>query len=64
MDMVLISTFVVSGLVLIINIWFRQLERSGREELLAKLDPIMLWLYPLLYVVGGVVVYLIFFPPI
>jgi len=63
-DVFLISTFVVSGVVIIVNVWFRRLERAGRDEVAEKWDHILVWLYPLLYLIGGFVVYLIFFPPL
>ena len=61
MDFILISTFVVSALVIIINVWFRRLEQDGKGELASKIDKIAIWLYPVLYIVGGISVYLWFY---
>jgi hypothetical protein len=61
MDFILISTFVVSALVIIINVWFRRLEQDGKGELASKIDKIAIWLYPVLYIVGGILVYLWFY---
>ena len=61
MDLILISTFIVSALVIIVNVWFRRLEQSGRGELANRIDQIAIWLYPVLYIIGGVSVYLWFY---
>ena len=61
MDFILISTFVITGFVVILNVIFRRLEANGKGELLARWDRILVWVYPLLYLLGGLVVYFIFF---
>ncbi len=61
MDFILISTFVVSALVIVVNVWFRRLEQDGQGEFAARIDNIAIWLYPILYIVGGVSVYLWFY---
>jgi hypothetical protein len=63
LDFVLISTFIISAVVIIINVWFRRLEANGEAERAARWDAILIWVYPLLYLVGGFVVYLWFFQP-
>lgn len=52
LDTLLISTFVVTALVVIFNVLLKRLELTGRQALAARLDTPMIWLYPLLYIVG------------
>ncbi len=50
MDVVLISTFVVTGLVVIFNVALKRLEVAGRIELAHRIDRYTIWIYPLVYV--------------
>lgn len=52
LDRVLVSTFVVTGLVLLFNVYLKRVEMANRNALILKLDGYMLWLYPLAYVVA------------
>jgi hypothetical protein len=55
MDSILIMTFVVSALTIIFNVYLRRMETGKQGELtklLLVLDNLMVWLYPLLYIVG------------
>ena len=61
MDFILISTFVITGFVVILNVIFRRMEANGKGDLLARWDRILVWAYPLLYLFGGLIVYFIFF---
>lgn len=63
MDFVLISTFIITGVVVILNVIFRRMEANGKGETLEKLDRVLIWLYPLLYLGGGLIVYLNVFRP-
>ena len=63
LDVVLISTFVISTLVIIINVWFRRMEAEGRGATVEAMDKVLIWFYPLLYLVGGLIVYLWYFRP-
>ncbi len=56
MDIVLITTFVVTGLVLVLNVFLRRLEVAGKGELAHRLDTYVLWFYPLIYIIfiGGI----------
>lgn len=61
MDMVLISSFLITALVVVFNVVLKRLEIAGRHELAARLDTPMIWLYPLLYVVIIAINYYHFF---
>jgi Neurotransmitter-gated ion-channel ligand binding domain len=52
MDAILIGTFVVSILVVMFNVFLKRLELHGRPELAQRIDRPMIWLYPLLYILG------------
>ncbi len=61
MDAILIGTFVVTVLVVIFNVILKRLEVTGRVELAHRIDKPAIWIYPLLYAIGGLVAYLMFF---
>jgi len=61
MDVILISTFVITALVVIFNVVLKRLEVSGKGGLAARLDTPMIWLYPLLYVVAVILIVRYFF---
>jgi hypothetical protein len=62
LDEVLASTFVVTGLIVMANVFLRRLEMSGRTALAGTIDRYVLWCYPIIYVLGiGAVVVLLFF---
>jgi hypothetical protein len=61
MDAILISTFVISVLVVVYNVYLRRLEMDGRKALADNIDRYMDWLYPLFYVAMFGLVTLLFF---
>ncbi len=61
LDAIMAMIFIVNALVLIYNVYMRRLEMADREEEAERIDNIMDWLYPLLYVVALGIVYYLFF---
>jgi hypothetical protein len=61
MDAILIGTFIVTVFVVIFNVVLKRLEVTGRVELAHRIDKPAIWIYPLLYAIGGLVAYLMFF---
>ena len=49
LDTILISTFVVTGLVVIFNVILKRLEIAGRGDLAQSIDRYTIWIYPLAY---------------
>ena len=60
MDTFMLATFAITGLVVLANVWLKRLQNHGRDEFISQLDDIGVWLYPLVYVGGGVLMYLLF----
>ena len=52
LDTVLLVTFVVTALVVTLNVILKRLEITGREELAGRIDRYTIWVYPLSYVIG------------
>ncbi len=46
MDAIVFSTFVFSGLVILVNVVFRRMEVNGHEDLARVIDKFTLWIYP------------------
>jgi hypothetical protein len=63
LDAMLASVFVVTALVIAFNVYLRRLELNGKEERARKIDSYTLWIYPALYIIGGVVLYVYFLLP-
>jgi hypothetical protein len=52
---------VASALGVIYNVWLRRLEMNDRSELADRIDSVLDWLYPLLFIAAGVAIYLFLF---
>ncbi len=61
MDAIMAMIFIVNALVLIYNVYMRRLEMAGEVSRADKIDNVMDWLYPVLYIVAIGIVYIIFF---
>jgi hypothetical protein len=55
MDALLIGAFVVSVIVVIYNVSLKRLEADGRSELAHRIDKPMIWLYPILFLLGAAI---------
>lgn len=55
MDAIMLTTFVFSGLVVVVNVVFKRLEVIGRESLARRIDNWTLWIYPI--TLAGLVLY-------
>ena len=60
MDAVLIGSFVVTVITVLFNVYLRRLEVKDRGELALRIDRIAIWIYPLLYLVGGLLAVVFF----
>ena len=49
LDLVLVTTFVITGLVVIFNVWLKRLELSQKESIAHVIDKYSIWLYPIMY---------------
>ena len=57
LDALIVSTFIVTGLVVVFNVGLKRLEGTERGSLAHRIDAYSIWLYPLLYVASFVLVW-------
>jgi len=60
MDALLIGAFVVSVIVVVYNVILKRLEADDRAELAHRIDKPMIWLYPILFMLGAFIAVAIF----
>jgi hypothetical protein len=60
MDALLIGAFVVSVIVVVYNVTLKRLEADGRSDLAHRIDKPMIWLYPILFMLGALIAVAIF----
>jgi len=63
LDAMLAGVFVITALVIAFNVFLRRLELTGREDLAKKIDSYTLWVYPVAYLIGGVILTIFFLLP-
>ncbi len=56
LDSILVSTFVVTALVIVFNVYLKRMEAEGRESFAGRIDKYMIWIYPLAYFAAFVIV--------
>ncbi|MFC2055487.1 hypothetical protein ACFLV7_14505 [Chloroflexota bacterium] len=61
LDAVMLTTFVISAMVVIYNVWLQRLEMRDHAELADRIDSILDWVYPAALIGTGVALYIIFF---
>jgi hypothetical protein len=61
MDWMMSFTFILTALIFIYNIYLKLLEIRNKKELAERIDRVMIWMYPLLYLTTLVVVPIIKF---
>ena len=57
LDALIVSTFIVTGIVVVFNVWLKRLEGTGKESKAHSIDKYSIWIYPLLYVASFVFVW-------
>jgi Neurotransmitter-gated ion-channel ligand binding domain len=61
MDTFMMATFGVTGLVVLANVLLRRMQRHGRDAFIDKVDTIGVWAYPLVYIGGGFLMFVMFY---
>lgn len=51
LDAVMAIMFIINALVIIYNVWLRRLEMNDKVDMLERVDDVLDWVYPLIYVV-------------
>jgi hypothetical protein len=60
LDSILVTTFVISGLTVVYNLYLNWLATQEQKEIAERIDRIMIWLYPLAYLIAIVLILLVF----
>jgi len=61
MDTFMLSTFAITALVVLVNVWLRRLENHGKQEFADKLDSYGIWGYPLTFAGAGILMLWLFY---
>ena len=61
MDAVMALMFIINALVIIYNVWLRRLEMNNKVEMVERIDDVLDWVYPLIYVVLLIILIIWFF---
>jgi hypothetical protein len=60
LDSILVTTFVISGLTVVYNLYLKWLATKEQMEIAERIDRIMIWLYPVAYLIAIGVILLVF----
>lgn len=60
LDALLIVGFVLTAFTLTLNVIFKRIELSGREKLVNRIDQLVIWGYPISYVVATIALYIVY----
>ena len=60
MDAILIGTFVISAAVVAYCVFLKRLEIRGKRDTAEKIDKYAIWVYPVLYMAGAALAYILF----
>jgi hypothetical protein len=52
LDRIMISTFIMTAVIFAYNVYLRWLDMNEKKELAERLDNLMIWVYPLAYIIG------------
>jgi hypothetical protein len=63
MDVILVSTFVITALVVMFNVWLKRMEVTKGESVAHAIDRYSIWVYPLLYLAGFLIIGYLFVGP-
>lgn len=61
MDSVLFTAFAITSFSVIVNVILRRMEVSGRVDLAQRIDRVLIWAYPFVYLFGVLIAYREFF---
>lgn len=52
LDYLLVSTFIITSLVILLNVKLKRMDAEGRQEQVQKIDRYVIWIYPFVYFIG------------
>jgi hypothetical protein len=61
MDTFMLSAFAITGFIVLASVWLRRLENQGKGDIAGKVDVYGVWVYPLVYVGAGLLMFLLFY---
>jgi hypothetical protein len=52
LDYLLVSTFIITSLVILLNVKLKRMDAEGKQEQVLKIDKYVIWIYPFVYFIG------------
>jgi neurotransmitter-gated ion-channel len=52
LDYLLVSTFIITSLVILLNVKLKRMDAEGKQEQVLKIDRYVIWIYPFVYFIG------------